>query len=109
MGVLRGRGIVFPLVEESACLLSFESLVMESDAIHRDNRGCFFPLEKSGRTRWEVLKFADTRVDTLDDGCGMKLPGQLCHEGLAGEVGVHRLGQDLDGEHVVIAVDDQTW
>ncbi len=60
--------------------------------------------ETRGRKSFE---FADARIDALDDRGGSEMLGESGENGFADGVGVHGLGEDLDGEDVVVAIDDE--
>ena len=68
VGVLRGGGVVLALVEKGSGLLAFEGVEMELDAVHGEDGRGLFALQQAGRTRRQILEFADARVHALDDG-----------------------------------------
>ena len=102
-----GGGIVFALVEEGSGFLAFERVVAELDGIHGEGGGGFFALQEAGCARRKSFEFAHARVDTLDDGSWVQAVGQFRENRLAYGIGVHGLGEDLQGKNVAVTVDDQ--
>ena len=107
VGVLRGGGVVFALVEEGPRLLAFEGVEAETDGIHGERGGSLFALQQAGGAGRQGFEFADPGVDALDDGGWAQAGGQFREDGLADGFAVHGLGEDLEGKNVVVAVDDQ--
>src|SRR5580692_6616071 len=107
VSVLRGGGVIFALIKEGSGLLAFEGVEAELNRIHGERGGGLFSLQQAGGARRKRFQFADARVDALDDGSGLQSSGELCEDRLANWVGVHRLGEDLQGENLVVTVDDQ--
>ena len=105
--VLRGGGVVLPLIEEGPGLLAFEAVVMEADAVHLDQGGTFLAPEQARLPRGQLLEFADAAVHALDDARGFEFGGQCFNHDLADGLGIHGLGKNLDREHVVVAIDDE--
>ena len=77
VGVMRGGGVVFALIEEGSGLLAFESVVMELDAVHGDDGGGLAAVNEARGTRGKFFQFANAGVDALDDGLGFEPSVQL--------------------------------
>ncbi len=109
MRVLRRGGVVFALIEKRAGLLAFEAVVVKADTIHSDlGRTLLSPQQSRGKRR-QLFQFADTGFDALDDSSWPQLGflAQRVDNGLAHGLGIHGLREDLQRDHVVIAVDDE--
>ena len=106
-GVVGGGGIVFALVEEGSGLLAFEGVIVELELVHGEGGGGFFALQQAGDARGKSFEFADAGVDALEDRGGSEMLGECGEDGFANGVGVHGLGEDLEGEDVAVAIDDE--
>jgi len=105
--VLGSSSVVLPLIEESPGFLAFEGVEMELHAVHR-KCGCgLLSVHKAGASGWKGFEFSDARIDSLDNGRRTESTDKFRDDSFTYGVGVNRLGQDLQRENVVVAVDDQ--
>ena len=57
----------------------------------------------------DCLQFANARIDSLDHGRGMQLLRlSSVMTSLANRVGIHCLGENLERENIVVAIDDES-
>ena len=96
------------MVEEGPGFLSFESCVVKADAVHGIHGARLFAHEQAGGTRRKLLEFADPLVHSLQDCGRFELLSQRGSNGLPHGIAVHGLGEHLEGENVVVAIDNQT-
>ena len=108
VGVLGGGGVVFALVEEGSGLLAFEGVVAELYAVHGEGGRGLLALTAGRRSAAGSDSSSRTRGSTrsmMEAGC-KRLAESSESVSRTGSC-VHRLGEDLQGQDVVVAVDDQ--
>jgi len=106
--VLRRGGVIFALIEKRARLLPFEPVIVESDAIHTDLGRTLVSQSKADCRAGNCSSSANAGVDALLRFPTLQLFAQRLHNGLAHRFGVHCLGQNLRGNYIVIAIDNQS-
>lgn len=100
-----GGEVVLALVEEGAGFLAAEEIDVPVEAVELDLvRGREFAVDELFFER-EAFEFADGDVVAEDDGAGLEEGFQRVEDG--GACGVHALVEELDGEGVTVAVDDE--
>src|ERR1700733_707303 len=107
VGVPGGGSIVLALVEEGSGFLAFESLEVKLNLVHREDRGTVSAHQQARGARRQFFELADSRVHAFDDGSGAKAFAQLGDQRGANDFRIHGLGENLQGENVVIAIDDE--
>ena len=107
VSVLGSGGVVLALVEEGSGLLAFEGVELELDTVHGEDGRGFFALHQPRGAGRQILELADSRVDTLDDGCRMQSVGKFRSQRLAHDFCVDGLREDLHRKNVVVAIDDE--
>ncbi len=108
VSVLRRRRVVFPLIEERSGLLAFEAVVVKAHtAVHGEDGRTLLSPKQSGLKRRQLLKLSNACIHALDDSRGLQFIAKRLHDRFAHGCGIHRLGEDLNAEHVVIAIDNQ--
>jgi len=107
VGVLGGGGVVFTLIEKGPSLLACERLNLNWTAFMLNMVEVFSPCSRpearggsssSWRTRGSTRSTIEAGVQPLR---------QLGNHGGAYQLGIHGLGENLQRENVVVAVDDQ--
>ena len=66
-----------------------------------------FALQQAGCAGRKSFQFADAWVDPLDDRSWVQSVGEFREDRLADGIGVHGLSENLQGEDVAVAVNDQ--
>src|ERR1019366_3069788 len=67
VSVAHRSGIVLALIEESASLLPAESVEVETDSVHGEDRAGAVAAHQLRLARWQLLQFANVGIDALDD------------------------------------------
>ncbi len=96
--VLRGGGVILALVEKGPGLLAGAGVVVEADAVHREDGAGFVSEQQAGFSRCQLLKLANAGLDPLGNSGGMESAGQFREDCLADRLAVHGLSQHLYGE-----------
>ena len=115
LGIPRGGGVVFALVEKSPGLLAFERIEMKLYAVHGEHSGglCailarrFLATQEAGILRRKLFEQPDFGIDPLDDGCRFEFFRKCGKQVLANGFRVHCLGEDLQRKDVLIFIDDE--
>ena len=110
VGVAGGSRVVFALVEKCAGLLPLQRLVVEAHSVHGENRAGLFrsvTLNQARGSGGKLFQLADSGIDAFGDGRWFQPLPELGDNYLADRLRVHGLGEDLQGEQVVVAVHDQ--
>src|SRR5215471_4078354 len=81
---------------------------MELYPVHRENGSGLGSEKKTRMAGRELFQCPNARVHSLDDGRRSDLQSQLRNHCPASRVTVHCLSENLDGDEVVIAVDNQS-
>src|SRR5437868_2428987 len=107
-GVLRGGGIVFALIKKGAGFLSLQSCIVKADAVHGIHGAGLFPDEKARGTRRKLLKSQHPLVHPFQYRGWFEQFGQGGSDRHSYTVGVHGLGEHLEGKNVVVTINNQT-
>jgi len=67
----------------------------------------FLSPEQAGFAGVSCSRSANSGIDALDDTGGAEIFNESCDDGAANGFGVHGLGEDLNGNDVVVFVDDE--
>ena len=109
-GVAGGGLVVMALVKEGAGLLAGGGVVAEAEAVEGEDgvEGGFGAGGEEGLAGagCELLQFPDSWVGAFEDGCDSGQSGEDGGEGGADVVLGSCLGEELDDDEVVVAVDD---
>src|ERR1019366_3441139 len=107
VSVARRGGIVLALIEESASLLPAESVEVETDSVHGEDRAGAVAAHQLRLARWQLLQFANVGIDALDDtGLGIVF-GDGVEDRLPQLLAIKSLGQRLHGKHIVVLVENE--
>ncbi len=67
MRILRGSGVVLPLIEEGASLLPFERVEVKLHAVHGEDRRSLLSCHQAGGSRRQLFQLSDSRIDALNN------------------------------------------
>src|ERR1700756_4778990 len=85
--ILSRSRIVLTLIEECACFLPGQAVVMKANAVHLDHSGTLLAPERSGLARPQLFQFPNPAIYALDDARRLeflkqrlrhRVPNRLC-------------------------------
>jgi len=103
--VLRGRCVVFALIEECSGVLSLKAVKLTSERVDRDFGGTLSPTA-GGIFEPAIAPVRDAGVHAFHTFRSAEIFDQRSSNARR-MVRIHRLGEDLKREYVVVAVDDE--
>src|SRR5208283_5358152 len=99
--------VVFALIEESASLLSGESVEVKTHAVHGEDGARPIAAYQLRFARRQLLQFADVRINPLEHAGLRKMLGHRIENNRPQVLAVEGLRERLHREHVVVLVEDE--
>src|SRR6185312_41840 len=107
MRILRGGGIVLPLIEKRSGLLAALRIVVKRNAVHAEGRRGLIAGKNLRSQRWKLFQLANALIDTFNDVFNLREFPESINDGRAPFRLVPGLSEDLQSKNIVIAVNHQ--